>query len=137
MTLKDCLYVLLVLRPGRAVDEDVVEENKHEASEEVVEDAVHHRLEHGWCVGEAKLHHKELEVAVMCAERHFGDVVRVHKHLVEPPRRSSLVKKRAPFSSSSNSSTIGIRNVRTVQFNIILSEPPVINIKMRANTRSR
>jgi hypothetical protein len=27
--------------------------------------------------------------------------------------------------------------VRTTQFNIILSEPPVINIKMRANTRLR
>jgi hypothetical protein len=27
--------------------------------------------------------------------------------------------------------------VRTTQFNIILSEPPVIIIKMRANTRSR
>jgi hypothetical protein len=26
--------------------------------------------------------------------------------------------------------------VRTAQFNIILSEPPVINNKMRANTRS-
>jgi hypothetical protein len=27
--------------------------------------------------------------------------------------------------------------VRTVQFNTILDEPPVVKIKMRANTRSR
>lgn len=38
-----------------------------------------------------------------------------------------------------NGATISLVDVdvRTVQFNIILSEPPVVNINMRANTRSR
>jgi hypothetical protein len=40
------------------------------------------------------------------------------------------------YLSSLHGTSALIPAVRTAQFNIILSEPPVIIIKMRANTRS-
>jgi len=76
--------MLQVLRPRRAVDQNVVEENQHEPTEEGAEHVVHQRLKCRRGVGEPKRHHQELEVAVVGAERRLLDVRRVHAHLVVP-----------------------------------------------------
>jgi hypothetical protein len=39
------------------------------------EDVVHQRLEGSQGIGEAKWHHQELIMALMCAESHLADVV--------------------------------------------------------------
>ena len=89
--------MLQVLRPRRAVDQDVVEENQHEPAEEGAEHIVHQRLKCRRGVGEPKRHHQELEVAVVGAERRLLDVRRVHAHLVVPRAEVELGEVLGPM----------------------------------------
>ena len=71
-----------MLRPGVAVDEDVIEENQDETMEEGVEYLVHQSLERSRCVGQAESHDQELVEAFMGAECRLVHIVEVHPHLV-------------------------------------------------------
>jgi len=74
--------VLEMLRPRRAVNENVVEKNQHKPPQERPQDVVHQGLEGRRGVGEAERHHQTLVVAMMSAEGRLGDVVWVHPHLM-------------------------------------------------------
>ena len=74
--------VLQMLRPQRAVDENIVEKDQHKPPQVGAKDIVHQRLECRWGIGEAERHHQELVVAVVGAEGGLGNVVGVHLHLV-------------------------------------------------------
>ena len=74
--------VLYMLRPRRAVDENVIEKDQHKQSQVGVKDIVHQRPECGRRVGEAKGHHSELVVAVVRSESCLGNVIGVHPHPV-------------------------------------------------------
>ena len=74
--------VLQVLGPRKAIDQDILKEDKHEPPKERLQDVVHECLEHSRRVGETKRHDEELEVAVVGAECRLLRVGQVHAHLV-------------------------------------------------------
>ena len=85
------------VRPERVEDEVDVLQNVHpmtscrsvchrkhkdEPTQEWPKDIVHQDLKGGRCIDEAKRHHQELKVAVMCVKCHLFYVLWVHAHLV-------------------------------------------------------
>jgi hypothetical protein len=75
---EDDAHMLQMLRPGVAIDEDVVEEDQDEAPEHVV----HQRLESSRCVCQAKRHDEELEEGLMCSECDLRYIGGVQKNLM-------------------------------------------------------
>jgi hypothetical protein len=74
---EDDAHMLQMLRPGVAIDEDVVEEDQDEAPEHVV----HQRLESSRRVCQAERHDEELEEGLMCSERDLRYAGGVQKNL--------------------------------------------------------
>ena len=81
---EDRAQVSEMLRPGGAVDQDVVEEDEDKATEEGSQHIVHQCLKCCRGIAEAERHDKELIESVMGSERHLRHVPRVHAHLVVP-----------------------------------------------------
>ena len=73
-SVEDDADVLQVLRPRGAIYQDIIEKHQHEPAEIWAEDVVHQCLESGRSVGEAKRHHQELVVPLVCPECRLADV---------------------------------------------------------------
>lgn len=74
----------------------VIEINKDELTNELVQYVLHQSLEGGRHVREAKQHDQELKVAPVRAKRRLMNVVGVHSDLVVSLRKSNLVKNLTP-----------------------------------------
>jgi hypothetical protein len=74
--------MLEVLRPGCAVNQNIVEENQHKPPKVWSEYVVHQSLEGGRCFRESEQHDQKLVVAMVGAECRVGNVIGVHPHLV-------------------------------------------------------
>jgi len=85
-----------VVGPAPAVNQNVVEKNKDEPTEVGTQHVVHERLESGRGVAQPEWHHQELVQAVMGAERHFVDVLRLHSHLIVPRPQVELREEARP-----------------------------------------
>jgi hypothetical protein len=86
-----------MLAPRVAEDQDVVEEDEHEDTDEVLEGVIHEHLECHRCVGEAEGHHQEHEVVVVCPEDRLLIVRWLHANLVIPAAQVELGEEaRAP-----------------------------------------
>jgi hypothetical protein len=70
-----------MLRPGRAIDEDIIK-NEHEPSEEWPKSVIHYHLEGGRRICQVEWHDQELEEALVGAERHFLHIGIMHPHLM-------------------------------------------------------
>lgn len=68
--------------PCGAIDEYIIEENKHKLAEERFEYRVHQGLKSGRRIGENKRHHQELEMSMMSSERCFRNVINMNSDLV-------------------------------------------------------
>jgi hypothetical protein len=62
-----------------------------------VEHIVHRCLEGGGGVGESARHDQEFEVAMVRSERRFGDVLRVHQHVVVTVAKVELGEVACPL----------------------------------------
>ena len=60
------------------------------------EHVVHQSLESSRCVGKAERHDQELKMAMVSAERHLGDVVGVHPHLMVARTQIELGEEASP-----------------------------------------
>jgi hypothetical protein len=114
--IEDHLDMLQMFCPCGTIDQNIVKENQHKHANEGLHDLIHQRLKCGGCIREPKWHDGELEVALVCSERHFLNVFRMHSHLMYPLRRSIFVKNRAPRNWSNSSSTTEIRNLSLAVF---------------------
>jgi hypothetical protein len=74
--------VLQMLGPSGVVDQNVIKKHKHKPAEVGAEHIIHQRLEGGGGVGESEHHDQEFDVAMVRPKCHFGNVLRVHLHLV-------------------------------------------------------
>ena len=86
-----------MLRPRRAVDEDVVEEHQDAAAEERLEDEVHKHLERRGSIRQPEGHDQKFEVAMVGAERCLGNIIRVHTNLVISRTQIKLGKELRPM----------------------------------------
>jgi hypothetical protein len=82
-----------VFRPGGAVDEYVIEENKDKPSQVWVQHVVHKSLKRCWGVCETEGHHEKLEKALVCAKCRLLNVRRMHQHLVITRPQVELAKE--------------------------------------------
>jgi hypothetical protein len=67
---------------GITEDQNVIKENKHKLANEIMEHIMHHSLECHRSIGQAEWHDQELEVSMMGAQRHLGNVGAVHADLM-------------------------------------------------------
>ncbi|KAK8447283.1 hypothetical protein SEVIR_8G040866v4 [Setaria viridis] len=74
--------VLQVLGEGGAIDQNVVEEHEHKATQEGAQNLIHERLERHRGVRQAEGHDHELKVAVMSSKCRLVNVSIVHSDLV-------------------------------------------------------
>ena len=80
--LEDDAEVLQVFGLGGAIYEYVIKEHKHEPKQKGAEHVVDQSLKSRRCVGKAERHDQELKMAMVSVERHLGDVIGVHPHLM-------------------------------------------------------
>ena len=67
---------------GIAIYKNVVKEDDDEMAEVLSEDAVHSRLERGWCIVKTKRYYLELVMAVVSSEIHFRNIGAMHSYLM-------------------------------------------------------
>lgn len=96
--------MLQVLGPRRAINQNIIEECKHEPAKEGLQHIIHEHLERSYHIRETERHDKKFEVVVVCTESRLLNVVQVHAHMWYPERKSSLVKNLAPDGTLARSS---------------------------------
>lgn len=69
---------------GRAVHEDIIEEDTHKFAHEGGKNLIHGCLERGQSIGQAEGHDKELIMTIMSSKRCFVCVPCVHPNLMIP-----------------------------------------------------
>lgn len=67
---------------GATVNENIIKEDDDEMAEVLSEDAVHSRLERGWCIAKTKRYYLELVMAVVSSESHFRNIGAMHSYLM-------------------------------------------------------
>jgi hypothetical protein len=79
---EDRTEVSQVVRPGLAIDQNVVKKYQHETAKKWPQDVIHQGLEHGRRVAQSERHDEELVIAVVRPERGLVDVGLPHADLV-------------------------------------------------------
>jgi hypothetical protein len=129
------------------VNEDVVHVNRNVSFiDEFAEKVIHHGLEGGGGIREAKEHDHWFEQAAICLERGFPLVTIAHANVVVPPTDIQLRKERRPAAVHSRESIHklsyewewgGVANGKGIQSAIILDRSEITILLFNEEERER